>query len=133
MSQPYLEYIADNLPKRLKELELEVVPMVVFAKGAWYALEDLCSSNYDVVGLDWLHEPAEAYKIAQGNGKVVQGNMDPGVLYGSKEAISNTVQHIVEGFGNGKQGWICNLGHGKSNGSADTSDTNGPIRRDTVC
>lgn len=113
MSQPYLEYIADNLPKRLRELKLEVVPMVVFAKGAWYALEDLCSSNYDVIGLDWLHDPAEAYKIAQAKGKVVQGNMDPGVLYGSKEAISDTVQHIVKGFGGGKQGWICNLGHGK--------------------
>lgn len=112
MSQPYLEYIADNLPKRLKELKLEAVPMVVFAKGAWYALDDLCSSNYDVVGLDWLHEPEEAYKIAQAKGKVVQGNMDPGVLYGSKEAISDTVKHIVKGFGGGKQGWICNLGHG---------------------
>jgi len=112
MSQPYLEYIADRLPNRLKELGLEVVPMVVFAKGAWYALQDLCESKYDVIGLDWLHDPAEAYEIARAKGKVLQGNMDPGVLYGSDDAISGTVQHIVKGFGGGKQGWICNLGHG---------------------
>ncbi|OJD30955.1 uroporphyrinogen decarboxylase [Diplodia corticola] len=111
-SLPYLNHIADNLPKRLKELGQEPVPMTVFAKGAWYALEDLCDTNYNVIGLDWLHDPAEAYKIAQAKGKVVQGNADPGVLYGSRQAITATVEEMVRGFGGGKQGWIANLGHG---------------------
>ncbi|KAK8243743.1 uroporphyrinogen decarboxylase [Phyllosticta capitalensis] len=111
-SLPYLEYIADNLPKRLIELGEKPVPMTVFAKGAWYALEDLCNTNYNVIGLDWLHDPADAYKIAQAKGKIVQGNADPGVLYGSREAISATVENMVRGFGGGKHGWIANLGHG---------------------
>jgi uroporphyrinogen-III decarboxylase len=111
-SLPYLTYIADNVPKRLAELELEPVPMTVFAKGAWYALEDLCKTNYNVVGLDWLHDPAEAYKIARSYGKTVQGNADPGVLYGGREAITAVVKEMVAGFGEGKQGWIANLGHG---------------------
>ncbi|KAJ9648409.1 Uroporphyrinogen decarboxylase in heme biosynthesis [Coniosporium tulheliwenetii] len=109
---PYLQYIADHLPDRLRELGEEVVPMTVFAKGAWYALEDLCNTNYSVIGLDWLHDPAEAFSIAQAKGKVLQGNADPGVLYGGKEAISAVVKEMVEGFGGGKQGWIANLGHG---------------------
>ena len=92
----------------------ERVPMVVFAKGAWYALEELCKTNYDVIGLDWLHAPNEAYNIAQRYGKVVQGNADPGVLYGGHEAITKVVKEMVEGFGGGKQGWIANLGHGRS-------------------
>ncbi|EOD52211.1 Uroporphyrinogen decarboxylase (URO-D) [Neofusicoccum parvum] len=111
-SLPYLQHIADNLPKRLKELGQEPVPMTVFAKGAWYALDDLCDTNYNVIGLDWLHDPAEAYKVAQAKGKVVQGNADPGVLYGSREAITATVEHMARGFGGGKKGWIANLGHG---------------------
>ncbi|KAB2573978.1 putative uroporphyrinogen decarboxylase protein [Lasiodiplodia theobromae] len=111
-SLPYLKHIADNLPNRLKELGHEPVPMTVFAKGAWYALEDLCHTNYNVIGLDWLHDPAETYKIANANGKVVQGNADPGVLYGSRQAITATVEEMVRGFGGGKQGWIANLGHG---------------------
>lgn len=111
-SLPYLVHICDNLPKRLKELGQEVVPMVVFAKGAWYALEDLCKTNYNVVGLDWLHDPKEAYAIAQKYGKVLQGNADPGVLYGGHEAITKVVAEMVQGFGGGKQGWIANLGHG---------------------
>ncbi|KAL8656901.1 MAG: hypothetical protein Q9226_002455 [Calogaya cf. arnoldii] len=108
---PYLRHISEHLPQRLQELRLESVPMVVFAKGAWYALDDLCDSGYQVVGLDWLQDPAEAVRIA--NGRVVlQGNADPGVLYGDKEAITTVVQNMVEGFAGGKQGWIANLGHG---------------------
>ncbi|KAF2442336.1 uroporphyrinogen decarboxylase [Karstenula rhodostoma CBS 690.94] len=111
-SLPYLTYIADNVPKRLAELGLEPVPMTVFAKGAWYALEDLCKTSYNTIGLDWLHDPAEAYKIARAHGKVLQGNADPGVLYGGREAITAVVKEMVAGFGGGKQGWIANLGHG---------------------
>lgn len=86
--------------------------MTVFAKGAWYALEDLCDTKYDVIGLDWLHDPAQAYSVAQAKEKVLQGNMDPGVLYGGKDAISAVVKEMVEGFDGGKHGWIANLGHG---------------------
>ncbi|KAJ5934169.1 hypothetical protein N7466_003716 [Penicillium verhagenii] len=110
-SLPYLRHISANLPKRLQEMGLEPVPMTVFAKGAWYALDDLCNSGYNVVGLDWLQDPAEAMRIA--NGRVtLQGNADPGMLYGGPSAITPTVEKMVEGFKKGKQGWICNLGHG---------------------
>jgi uroporphyrinogen decarboxylase len=65
---PYLNYIADNLPARLQSKGLEPVPMTVFAKGAWYALSDLCDTKYHTIGLDWLHDPAEAYKVARAKG-----------------------------------------------------------------
>ncbi|KAK2867821.1 Uroporphyrinogen decarboxylase in heme biosynthesis [Arthroderma sp. PD_2] len=110
-SLPYLRYISTNLPKRLREMGLDVVPMTVFAKGAWYALDDLCESGYDVVGLDWQHDAAKSRAVA--NGRVVlQGNADPGCLYGTREGITAVVEEMVKGFGGGKQGWIANLGHG---------------------
>jgi uroporphyrinogen decarboxylase len=108
---PHLKYIAEKLPLRLKELNEEVVPMTVFAKGAWYALDGLCEIGYQVVGLDWLHSPAEAVKVARGR-VTLQGNADPGVLYGGHQAITRVVEEMVHGFGGGKQGWIVNLGHG---------------------
>ncbi|KAK5045637.1 Uroporphyrinogen decarboxylase in heme biosynthesis [Exophiala bonariae] len=108
---PYLRYISEHLPKRLRELNEDVVPMVVFAKGAWYALDDLSDSGYDVVGLDWLHDQSEAVKIAKGR-VTLQGNADPGVLYGSHESITSVVEQMVKGFGGGKERWIVNLGHG---------------------
>ena len=46
-------------------------------------------------------------------GRILQGNADPGVLYGSKEGITEAVQEMVKGFWVGNKGWIANLGHGK--------------------
>jgi uroporphyrinogen decarboxylase len=112
-AQPYLAYISKHLPIRLQELNLEPVPMVVFAKGSWYALDALCDMGYQVVGLDWLQDPAEAVKIRGHRPVVFQGNADPGILYGSRQSITKVVKEIVDGFGGGKQGWIANLGHGK--------------------
>lgn len=111
-SQPYLAYISENLPKRLKEKNLDPVPMVVFAKGAWYALDSLCDLGYQVVGLDWLQDPAEAVKIRGNRPIVFQGNADPGILYGTRDEITKAVEHMIAGFGGGEQGWIANLGHG---------------------
>lgn len=108
---PHLKYIAERLPERLMELNENVVPMTVFAKGAWYALDDLCRIGYQVVGLDWLHSPAEAVEAAQGR-VTLQGNADPAVLYGGHQAITKVVEEMVHGFGGGKKGWIVNLGHG---------------------
>ena len=83
--------------------------MTVFSKGSWYALDELCDSGFDVVSLDWLYKPEDAVRIA--NGRVsLQGNIDPGVLYGSKEIITKKVQRMMHGFG--KQRYIVNLGHG---------------------
>jgi uroporphyrinogen decarboxylase len=113
-AQPYLTYISEHLPTRLKELELEPVPMVVFAKGAWFALDALCDMGYQVVGVDWLQDSAEAVKVRASRSVVFQGNADPGILYGTKESITEAVEEMVKGFGGGKQGWIANLGHGES-------------------
>ncbi|KAI9758668.1 MAG: tRNA (guanine-N(7)-)-methyltransferase non-catalytic subunit trm82 [Chaenotheca gracillima] len=114
-SLPYLRYISTHLPKRLDELKQPRVPMIVFAKGAWYALDDLCDSGYQVVSLDWLQDPAEAVKVARGR-VVLQGNADPGLLYGGQKAIAKGVEEMVKGFGGGHGGWIANLGHGVTPG-----------------
>lgn len=112
-SQPYLSYISAKLPEKLKSMDLERVPMTVFPKGAWHALDSACELGYDVVGMDWLQDPADAVKI-RGDRKIVfQGNADPGVLYGTKEAITEAVETMVKGFWVGKKGWIANLGHGE--------------------
>ena len=110
---PELQYISHNLPIKIKEMDLETVPMVVFAKGAWYALEELCESGYQVVGLDWLQDSKEAVGIVKGR-VALQGNMDPGILYGGREAITKGVTEMVAGFWPEQKGWIANLGHGEN-------------------
>lgn len=112
-SQPYLAYISAELPRRLRELSLDPVPMIVFAKGAWYALDALCNIGYNVVSLDWLQDPRDAVRIRGDRPIVFQGNADPGILYGTREAITAEVEKMIRGFGGGKKGWIANLGHGE--------------------
>jgi uroporphyrinogen decarboxylase len=112
-SSPYLSYISKHLPLKLKELGLEPVPMIVFPKGANYALDSICDLGYNVVSLDWLVDPAEAVKIRGSRPVAFQGNADPGIMYGAHSAITSTVEEMVKGFGGGKKGWIANLGHGK--------------------
>lgn len=109
---PFVKKLRVVLAQRLQELGItEKIPVVIFAKGAWYALDQLCDAGYDVVSLDWLYDPKEAVKV--NNGRVVlQGNLDPGVIYGTKETISKKVDEMISGFGGGKQNYIINFGHG---------------------
>lgn len=111
-SQPYLADISRRLPARLTALGLDPAPMAVFPKGAWHSLDAVCGLGYQVVGLDWLRDPADAILVRGDRTVVFQGNADPGVLYGTRESIRNVVGDMVRGFGGGKRGWIANLGHG---------------------
>ncbi|KAF9081411.1 Uroporphyrinogen decarboxylase in heme biosynthesis [Mortierella sp. GBA35] len=106
-SLPYLAQIA----KRVKaELGEKAVPMIVFAKGSWYALDKLSVIGYETVSLDWTHSPESAKAITQGR-VTLQGNMDPNVLYGGDEAIVAAATRMVRGFGSTRR-YIANLGHG---------------------
>ncbi len=102
---PYLNQVADALQKARPE-----VPKTVFAKGAYYALEDLANSAYDVVGLDWTMSPQEARRRVAGK-VALQGNMDPCMLFASPESIREEVRRMINAFGPGG-GHIANLGHG---------------------
>lgn len=110
-SLPYLQQISERLPARLAELGVARVPMTVFAKGAWYSLNVLSASGYDVISLDWTHDPLEAVNTVNGRASL-QGNVDPNILYGGREAITREVERMLEGFQYAGGRYIVNLGHG---------------------
>ncbi|KAF7331778.1 Uroporphyrinogen decarboxylase [Mycena kentingensis (nom. inval.)] len=113
-SRPSLEHIARGVRARLAAENIPVVPLTLFAKGANHAIGSLAeSSGYDTLGLDWLVDPAEARRLVKGK-VALQGNMDPNVLYGGRDAIESTVKRMCAGFltDGGPQAWISNLGHG---------------------
>ncbi|CDK26428.1 unnamed protein product [Kuraishia capsulata CBS 1993] len=111
-SKPYIQQIAERLPLKLQELGItEKIPVTIFAKGSWYALDELCGLGYDAVSLDWTYRPEDAVKVAKGR-VALQGNLDPCTIYGSKETITRKVETMIKGFGGGKQNYIINFGHG---------------------
>jgi uroporphyrinogen decarboxylase len=85
------------------------VPVTVFAKGAFFAREGMGKLNCDVVGLDWNMDVAESRRLI-GEGKTLQGNLDPCVLYASYDQVKAETNKMLQAFGG--QRHIANLGHG---------------------
>ena len=102
-SLPYIKRIVQALNEEFD------VPVIVFAKGAYYALEDLAATGATALGLDWTCTPQYARQITQDK-IVLQGNLDPSVLLGSKDYIVKRTTEMVAGFNRKK--YIANLGHG---------------------
>lgn len=98
-----LPYIADICNAIRK------VPVTVFAKGAFFALEDFSELNCETIGLDWNME-VKAARQQVGPNKTLQGNMDPCLLYSSFDTIQHETIKMLKEFG--PQRHIANLGHG---------------------
>ncbi|KAL2919848.1 Uroporphyrinogen decarboxylase in heme biosynthesis [Polyrhizophydium stewartii] len=110
-AMPYLKQIYTRTKKALSELSPPLdMPMVVFARGAHYALEELASSGYEVIQIDPSLSAESARKRAGAN-VTLQGNADPCLIYGSKETIYANVETMLAGFGT-ESHYIANLGHG---------------------
>jgi len=87
---------------------IDEVPITVFAKGAWFALEDMRDLNCNTIGLDWNMNATKVREVL--SGKTLQGNLDPCALYGSFQEIEEETKKMLTQF----QGHphIANLGHG---------------------
>jgi uroporphyrinogen decarboxylase len=87
----------------------EDAPVISFAKGAWYALEEMARSNVSALGVDWTITPQLARKFTN-NSITLQGNLDPTRLLSPPKEIKNLVTNMIDDFG--KDQYIVNLGHG---------------------
>ncbi|GAA5841460.1 hypothetical protein JCM11251_007145 [Rhodosporidiobolus azoricus] len=118
---PYLALLPKLVRSKLSALNIPCPPMTVFAKGAHSPkqLSDLSQIGYQTVGLDWTVKARYAREHTAGR-VALQGNADPSVLLGGREAIKREVRELTwgedgfltcakEGI---KGGWIVNLGHG---------------------
>ena len=86
------------------------VPVIYFAFNASAMLKKVKQSGADILGIDWRIDIADAVS-ALGNDVAVQGNLDPCLLFGTKDSIKDGVSRILQGA-KGAKGHIFNLGHG---------------------
>jgi len=84
-------------------------PLILYISGSAGVLERMGQSGVDIVSVDWTVDMAEA-RQRLGSQMKVQGNIDPGVLFGSPEFIQKRIYDTVKKAGKG--GHILNLGHG---------------------
>ncbi len=94
--------------KKVKETHPDT-PLILLVTGSGGLLEKMAKSGADIITVDWSVDMADARRRLGAN-LGVQGNLDPGVLYGSKEFIRDRIIDTVRKAGN--QGHILNLGHG---------------------
>lgn len=127
---PYQKQILDTIKEKYPE-----VPTVVYIKHSGALIERMASTGVDVVSLDWTVDMAEgrerikkAREAAglEGPGGV-QGNLDPGILFGSQETIKERTEEILRKAG--PTGHVMNLGHGIE---AATSEENAAFFIETV-
>ena len=99
-SMPYIAQICDAITS---------VPKTVFAKGAFFAREEMGKLNCETIGLDWNMGIAESRKLI-GSDKTLQGNLDPAALYGTEDQVRAATTSMMEQFRGTRH--IANLGHG---------------------
>jgi len=102
---PYLRNIATRVKQKLGD---DAVPMIIYAKGAHFAMSDLTHSEYDVIGLDWTMNVHDARVTAPG--QTLMGNLDPCALYAEERELKNLTKNMLRQFGANR--YIANLGHG---------------------
>eukprot|EP00521_Asterionellopsis_glacialis_P009554 CAMPEP_0195289658 /NCGR_PEP_ID=MMETSP0707-20130614/5842_1 /TAXON_ID=33640 /ORGANISM="Asterionellopsis glacialis, Strain CCMP134" /LENGTH=408 /DNA_ID=CAMNT_0040349685 /DNA_START=140 /DNA_END=1366 /DNA_ORIENTATION=- len=127
---PYQKMILDKIKAAHPE-----IPTVVYIKHSGALIERMASTGVDVVSLDWTVDMAEGReRIAKARAAAgldgpggVQGNLDPGVLFGNQDTIKERTHEILKKAGN--TGHVMNLGHGIE---AATSEENAAFFIETV-
>ncbi|MEV8017181.1 uroporphyrinogen decarboxylase [Streptomyces sp. NPDC086554] len=86
------------------------VPRIHFGVGTGELLGLMGEAGADVVGADWRVPMDEAARRV-GPGKALQGNLDPAVLFSTREAVEAKTDEVLAAA-SGLEGHIFNLGHG---------------------
>ena len=102
----YEEFSLRYIRQILESLSSEV-PVIVYAKAANHSLKAIGGLGAAAVGVDWTISIDEAAGKIDG---VVQGNLDPAVLFAGEETIMSEAGKILSIAPKGKH--IFNLGHG---------------------
>jgi uroporphyrinogen decarboxylase len=84
-------------------------PFILYISGSAGVIERMARTGVDIVSLDWTVDMAEGLaRLPEHVG--VQGNVDPGLLFGTQKAIQERIDDTVRKAHGRKH--ILNLGHG---------------------
>jgi uroporphyrinogen decarboxylase len=100
--QPHMRALFARLDRR--------VPAIHFSTGTAGYLELIREAGGDVIGVDWRVDLAAAWERI-GYDRAIQGNLDPALLLGPRDALLARAREILERAGR-RPGHVFNLGHG---------------------
>lgn len=102
---PYQQQVIQGISRRN-------VPVILYVNGSAHLLEAMAETGPDVISVDALTPLDVArQRVSEINPNIVlQGNLDPNILFARTEIVRQKVTDMLSLGGN--QGYICNLGHG---------------------
>lgn len=93
-------------------------PVIYFANGGSSYLELQKDMGADMIAVDWHVDMAQARKIL-GPDIPISGNIDPTILFGTKEQIEQAVRDCIDKAGGPGAKHLLNLGHGVMQGTPE--------------
>ena len=107
----FREFALPYLAESVRLARSAGVPVIAFAPGAGWALEEIAAATgAEVIGVDWQTDAAEARRRLPAGRVTLQGNLDPCWLYAPPEVIRERTYAMLAAFGGTAH--IANLGHG---------------------
>ena len=111
LSDPeYVRFALNPTRKVLSRLNREGVPVIYYLNNGAYLAHHLEDLDVEVIGIDWRQEIGRARQTL-GRDRAIQGNLDPTVLFASKDEIRRRAHELMDQAGP-EPGHIFNLGHG---------------------
>ncbi|MBI3949266.1 MAG: uroporphyrinogen decarboxylase [Acidobacteria bacterium] len=107
--EAYEEFALRYERQVIERLRRNQAPAILYINGCGNILEKMATSGADVLSLDWRVDLADARRRV-GDQVALQGNVDPGVLLGSRERVEEITRETLNKGGG--VGHILNLGHG---------------------
>ena len=105
----YRRFSLPPLKKIMDGLAVLGVPRILFSKGGAGNLDALLEVGAECLSLDWTCDLAAVAERAPN--QVLQGNLDPVVLFGEQAEITRRAQAVCRA-GDHAAGHVFNLGHG---------------------
>lgn len=106
----YNELFMPSVRKISRVVRDNNIPFIFFPKGLGVGIEAVTPDICDYLSIDWQMPIEKARKMVHKE-IGLQGNLDPRLLYASKEEIAASLEKYIP-FGKSNQNWIFNLGHG---------------------
>ena len=101
---PYQKKVVDLVKK-----DFPNTPIILYISGSAGVLERMAKTGVDIISVDWTVDIEDACKRIS-NDIGIQGNVDPGILFGDKEKIRARIDQTFSKIKGRK--YILNLGHG---------------------
>lgn len=109
--EDYRRFVLPHVAAIFERLSAGGIPGIYYANGISNLLPAVPETGASVVGVDWRVSLTRVRELL-GEETIVQGNLDPAVLFGSAQEIEERVFRMLDETGG--KGHIVNLGHGLS-------------------